>query len=83
MNKAEVIAGPSCLTAAADDEPLFVLRANDEHAPAIIREWAERYIRSKTPPGRPANPTTREYAKFREALHVADAMDRWRVRPRA
>ena len=32
-----------CYAAAADDEPLFVLRAKDPLAPALVHEWANRY----------------------------------------
>ena len=34
----------SCLNKAADDEPLFVLRATDPAAPAAIRAWIEERI---------------------------------------
>jgi len=34
--------GEGCLGRAADDEPVFVLRAHDRIAPAIVRQWAEK-----------------------------------------
>jgi len=40
MLKRDELANPeSCINKAADDEPVFVLRANDENAPAIVLEW--------------------------------------------
>lgn len=32
----------TCFVKAADNEPLFVLRAQDRCAPATVRDWAER-----------------------------------------
>jgi hypothetical protein len=29
-----------CIAKAADDEPVFVLRANDKLAPVVVRAWA-------------------------------------------
>jgi len=41
MNKREEINNPdSCLSKAADDEPVFVLRAQDKLAPILIDLWA-------------------------------------------
>lgn len=31
----------TCLQKAADDEPIFVLRAKDKLAPIVVRLWAE------------------------------------------
>lgn len=83
MKKSHELQGPSCLTAAADDEPLFVLRANDELASGIVREWATRYINSKGDPrcteaGAPVA-TSKQWEKYTEALRLADAMDVWRA----
>jgi hypothetical protein len=41
LTKRQVIDGPSCLTRAAEDEPVFVLRAKDPAAPAAMRAWAK------------------------------------------
>jgi hypothetical protein len=76
MIKSAEIAGPSCLTRAADDEPLFVLRAHDELAPDIVRAWAERYRAHKA---KTAPLTDREYRKYLEALSLAETMDAWRT----
>lgn len=40
MTKREVLVGPSCLTRALDDEPIFVLRGKDPCAPSAILAWA-------------------------------------------
>lgn len=79
MNKLQTLAGPSCLTAAADDEPLFVLRANDELAPTIVREWSHAYQRSK---GGPALMTAAQLQKLREAQRCAFDMESWWAKDR-
>lgn len=72
MIKTKEIAGPSCLTSASDDEPLFVLRANDECAPGIVRAWAEAYKTLKGPLW-----SLKQVAKYDEALALATAMEDW------
>jgi hypothetical protein len=74
--KAEVIANPnSCLNLAADGEPIFVLRANDELAADMIRIWAALYNNRKNA----VQPWTRKQdAKHRQALEDAWQMDQWR-----
>jgi hypothetical protein len=74
MIKTQELAGPSCLTAAADDEPLFVLRANDELAPEIVRRWAYAYYNAK---GGQFRMTPPQLAKCDEAFALARAMERW------
>lgn len=64
----------SCLNKADEDEPLFVLRANDELAPDIVREWARMYDRQKRDEG--MSPT--QHRKHEEALQIADAMEDWK-----
>jgi hypothetical protein len=54
---------------AQDDEPIFVLRAQDPLAPALVRRWADEAERA----GCPA-------VKFIEARAVADAMEQWPTR---
>ncbi len=59
----------SCLGKAADDEPIFVLRARDPIAAHIVREWAklaETY-------------DLHESEKISRARDVADAMGVWRA----
>jgi hypothetical protein len=56
----------SALAKAADNEPIFVLRANDELAEQVVRHWAARAAVAGVPG-----------AKVKEALDVADAMRAW------
>lgn len=76
MIKSKEIAGPSCLTKAHDDEPLFVLRANDALAPQLVREWASRYRASK---GGQMMMTERQASKYNDALHLALNMEDWKA----
>jgi len=78
--KSAELAGPSCMTHAADDEPLFVLRANDELAPLIVRFWAREYAMKIDDKG---DDYGRRLAKYRDALDIADAMERWHAKKRA
>lgn len=70
MLKKDEIADPnSCLNKAADDEPVFVLRAQDACAPTHVRDWAEHAeLRGCDP------------AKVAEARALADAMEAWPTR---
>lgn len=73
MIRAEELMLPtSCLNKAQNDEPIFVLRANDEMAPMSVRTWARMYILSK------GIATPAQVAKYNEALKLADEMERWR-----
>lgn len=76
MIKTAELTGPSCLTRAADDEPLFVLRANDPLAPKVVREWAYRYEEEKADAG--GMLTEKQLAKTEEARDLADAMEVWK-----
>lgn len=75
MIKRDELTGPSCLTNAADDEPLFVLRANDEQAPGIVRAWAYAYRSDKQQRGKYFDAAIR---KFEEAIALAGQMERWK-----
>lgn len=55
-----------CLLKAGDDEPIFVLRAKDPTAPAVIVKWVAENI-GKQP-----------YDKLMEAVKVAHDMCDWR-----
>lgn len=77
MNKHQTVAGPSCLTNAKDDEPLFVLRANDELAPVLVRRWAAGYYASKMEVT--GELTQKQKGKYAEAMALADQMERWRA----
>lgn len=63
----------SCLNRAAGSEPIFVLRANDEIAPGVVRKWAERYRESKG-----VDITPMQAAKADEALRLAEQMEEWK-----
>lgn len=55
-----------CYAKLADDEPYFVLRAKDPHAPILVELWAalrEEMFGSSV--------------KFREAWNCAEEMRRW------
>jgi hypothetical protein len=58
----------ACLKKVADDEPIFVLRANDVLAPALVRSWSARARIRGTPA-----------AKCNEADALALAMDKWQA----
>lgn len=58
----------SCLTKAHDDEPIFVLRANDAIAPSTVRSWADIAEGLGTPA-----------PKIREARDLADRMVAWQI----
>jgi hypothetical protein len=76
MIKEEEIMNPnSCLSKAVTGEPLFVLRANDELAPNIVRAWAVDYFRAKAVGGQL---TKRQQGKYDEALELALWMERWK-----
>ena len=65
-----------CYAAAADNEPLFVLRANDPLAPDIVDAWADRYSLANAD-----SPSEKVLAKVREARACARDMRRWLAFP--
>ena len=70
MRKRDEINDPnSCLNRAADDEPVFVLRAKDRLAPAAIYEWARVAARDQV----------HEPERIQEARMLAEAMINWRA----
>lgn len=58
-----------CLDNAADDEPIFVLRAQDALAQLVVDYWADQAERLNCSP-----------AKVQEARQVASDMRVWAVR---
>jgi len=58
----------SCLNRAADDEPIFVLRAKDKLAAKLVRDWAAEAVLEGH----------HDDAKIKAAWRYADAMDAWR-----
>jgi hypothetical protein len=55
-----------------DDEPVFLLRAQDELAPLMVRHWAETY---RSRPGH-------DPEVARNAWEQGDEMVRWQIRNR-
>lgn len=70
----ELSSPSSCLNRADENEPVFVLRANDELAPGAVRHWAAQYIATK---GGWEAMTGRQHTKYQEAMKLADQMDEW------
>lgn len=64
-----------CIIAAEDDEPLFVLRANDELAPDVVRYWAGLYGNKHVTAG---TLTPARHAKLLEATDQARRMEEWK-----
>lgn len=79
--KRDELANPdSCLNKAADDEPIFVLRANDPVAASIVRQWANEYISRKQELSTDGIVTHAQLAKAQEARGLANMMDAWQYR---
>lgn len=73
------IANPDgCLSKAADDEPIFVLRANDPVAAGIVRRWADDYLIDKRENSHDGCLTHAQLSKAQEARGLANEMDSWR-----
>lgn len=58
-----------CLAKAADDEPVFILRAQDRLAPALVRAWASL-----------AREHGCDVVKCQMAVEVAEDMEDWHTR---
>lgn len=58
-----------CLSKVSDDEPIFVLRAQDMFSPELVREWA-RLAHEKGCP----------QWKIDEAIAIAEEMEQWPTR---
>jgi hypothetical protein len=72
----------SCFNKAADDEPLFVLRAQDVLAPGLVRLWCAMVIRAHMETGNPdAAPADKPLPteKLSEALKLALRMEAWQA----
>lgn len=67
MIKSKELEDPtSCLNKAADDEPIFVLRANDPLAPGVVDYWYTQAVRKKL-----------HTEKLEEAFNIVGAMHVW------
>lgn len=74
--KTENILDPnSCWNRAESEEPVFILRANDDVAPANVILWAQQYLSSK---GGLRNMNHTQVAKYENALQIARQMREWR-----
>lgn len=60
--------GEGCLGKAKSDEPIFILRAQDNLAAQTVREWAKRAALRGCPD-----------EKVTEAMELASKMDDWRL----
>jgi hypothetical protein len=67
--RAKAAAGQGCLGKAADNEPVFILRAQDRLAPMLVDEWALRAQGFGCPK-----------EKVDEARRLAQAMREWPIR---
>jgi hypothetical protein len=66
IKRDEIAFHDSCLNKAADDEPIFVLRAHDALAPAVVRAWATLAAGAGAP-----------FEKFKSACDLAELMEKW------
>lgn len=66
IKRLELSTPTSCLNKAADDEPVFVLRAKDPIAALVVRYWAH------------LADDVHELEKRKEARELANQMDVWR-----
>lgn len=57
-----------CIENAGDDEPIFVLRAQDKLAPSVVRFWADELADSDASDDR---------TKIEEAYNLATEMEDW------
>jgi hypothetical protein len=62
----KVARGEGCLGKAHDDEPVFILRAQDIHAAELVMKWAIWCRAGNTPED-----------KVDEAFRIAEAMQDW------
>ena len=81
LKKNELSDRRSCLSRAQNDEPIFVMRANDPIAPTTVRFWARIYGEEKA--AQPGGMTDEQVAKQIEAQELAGKMERWRQENRA
>lgn len=76
--KREELANPNgCLNMAADDEPIFVLRANDELASIVVQYWTRVYGVDKSVKQNGVL-TEKQREKIKEASQSSFQMREWR-----
>lgn len=70
MRKRDELSDPgSCLNKAADDEPIFVIRAKDPLGAATVLQWAQAAERHNT----------HEPERISQARMLANTMMNWRA----
>lgn len=69
--------GKGCLGKAADDEPVFVLRAKDRFAPQLVEAWAN-LVDSATA-NSIGSAVDKSRAKIKEARGLAHTMRAWQA----
>lgn len=67
MKKIDEMKGPSCFSKAADNEPLFVLRAQDRTADLVVQKWIDLNV----------SRLGFQHPKILEAIKLRDAMAEW------
>lgn len=72
-------AGQGCLGKAKDDEPVFILRAQDEFAPALVQQWADRMENAYAMRVDDGDVVTRARLKIKEARALAHLMRAWQA----
>lgn len=79
MIKRDELSNPnSCLNKTHDDEPIFVLRANDAVAAHVVEYWASAYVIEKQDHNTDGQLTAAQHAKVLEARGNALAMREWK-----
>lgn len=72
-----------CFAKAALDEPVFVLRAQDKAAPALVRKWAEQFRQHHIKQNTQGVDLAKAILKHTAAMKTADDMDAWATRKQA
>lgn len=71
------------LSRTPNNEPVFVLRAQDKSAAKYVRQWATDFRKFHEKAGTSGRELAKAIVKETEALETADAMDAWQNRKQA
>ena len=71
--------GKGCLGKAADDEPVFVLRAKDQYAPEIVEAWARAVSLGSINLVSGSGNVDASSTKIKEARALAHQMRAWQA----
>lgn len=74
-NMEQAAAGTGCLGKAHDDEPVFILRAQDRFAPGLVERWADMVEHANSPRVGDVAEKTRQ--KIKGARALAHQMRAW------